>query len=105
MLFMFISAALAWIVAVAFMFRARKAVTAHDQAGLIMAIRLSRLLFVASIGCVLTAMNMKTGYSPAFFVVCGLAAIVSVKMILDLFQPERVAKKLSQSENLPGFKQ
>lgn len=104
MLFMFLSAALAWVVAVAFMFKARKSAIAKDQAGLMIAIRLSRLLFIASMGCIVTALNMKVGNTVPFFVVCGLALLMTIKFVVDVIQPERVAAKLQNSEKLPDLR-
>ena len=104
MLFMFISAALAWIVAVVFMFKARKAAVAKDQAGLTIAIRLSRLLFIASMGCIVTALNMKVGNTVAFFAICGLALLMTIKFVIDVLHPERVAAKLQSSGNMPDLR-
>lgn len=104
MLFLLISAAVMWVVAIVFMFRARAAVVAKQQSELMIAIRMSRLLLIASMGCILTALNLKIGNSAAFLAICGLAVVMGLKFVLDILKPQRVADRMQGSGQMPDLR-
>lgn len=104
MLFLLISAVIMWVVSIVFMFRARADVAAKRRSGLIMSIRMSRLVFIASMGCILTALNLKTGYSIAFFLICGLAIVMGFKFVMDILHPESIADQMMNKDKMPDLR-
>ncbi len=105
MFFLFISAAVMWIAAVLFMFRVRHALTANDQTGVITSIRMSRILFLASMGCIVAAINMKVGNTMPFYLVAGLAAVMCIKFVVDILSPGRIVEKMKNSGERPNLHQ